>query len=426
MMAECAEGSAITRIHRMWDRARLPAVVLASAICAASIYYILTVGGREQDARLLVLIGLAFVSGPITVRFQSARDGPIVIPQVHPVLFAGALTLEAYNAAIPAMFAGLGRLLYAEPEDRKSVAQIAYIVLKPAIVCTIASSVYAASGGNPIRPYEIVSLLPIFWASLAYAAASALITAVTTLIRQRSTRPTPRKSFVLTAWIVTLVAGWQIAILCALAPSYVLLAPVVTAGIVRFALRSNDWRKLGRDDDKERSADKTTDSWVFVDPSTGLANRRYLEMFLGSELSRADRLQKHVSLVVFDIDGLPRLIESVSRETLDSIVGEIGSILKAGLRDYDVVARYSIGRLAVVLPEIGPEQAFEIAERLHQSLASIKLDGNPVRVSAAIASFPNHASTVEELINSAHRALNRGRFQEPSKVYACEWLEKAS
>jgi len=426
--AECAEGSANTEIRRMWGRARLPAVVLASAICAAAVYYILAVGGREQDARLLVLIGLALLSGPITVRFQSARDGPIVIPLAHPVLFAGALTLGAQSAAVPAMFASLGRLLCAEPEERKSIVQIVYIALKPAIVCAIASSVYITSGGNPTSPYETASLLPVLWAGLAYVAASVLIAVVAGVVEWNLARPNPRTSFVLTSWVVVLVAGWQIAILCALAPSYVLLAPIVTAGIVRFALRNSNRQDFNLSNEKEPAADetKTADSWVFVDPSTGLANRRYLEMFLSNELSRAERLRKQVSLAVFDIDGLPRLLESVDRETLDSVVGEIGSILKSGLREYDVVARYSLGRLVVVLPEIGPEQALEVAERLHQSLESVKMGGDPVRVSAAIASFPDHASTVEELINSAHRALNRGRFQEPSKVYACERLEKAS
>jgi len=426
--SRCAEGSANTVIHRIWGRAILPAVVLASAICAATVYYIVTAVGREQDARLLVLIGLALLGGPITVRFQSARDGPIVIPLIHPVLFAGALTLGVQSAAVPAMFASLGRLICAEPEERKSIVQIAYIVLKPAIVCAIASSVYITSGGNPTSPHETASLLPVFWAGLAYVAASVLIALVAGVVKRNSAQPNQRASFVLTSWIVVIVAGWQIAILCALAPSYVLLAPIVVVGMFRFALRNSGRQSSNLSNEKEPAADetKTADSWVFVDPSTGLANRRYLEMFLSSELSRAERLGKQVSLAVFDIDGLPRLLESVDREKLDSIVGEIGRILKSGLREYDVVVRYSLGRLIVVLPEISPEQAFEVAERLHQSLESVKMGGDPVSVSAAIASFPDNASTVEELINSAHRALNRGRFQEPSKVYACERLEKAS
>ena len=165
----------------------------------------------------------------------------------------------------------------------------------------------------------------------------------------------------------------------------------------------------------------------FIDPSTGLASRRYVEMFLRSEISRSERLAKPVSVAVFDLDGFRALVDSVGQEAIDGALSQIGLALKAGLREYDVVGRYSPGRLIAVLPESSTEQAFEAAERLHASLESMRLGKGPVSLSVGVAAFPDHAAEADGLINSAHHALNTGRASGPgSRVYCCEELEKAS
>jgi len=169
------------------------------------------------------------------------------------------------------------------------------------------------------------------------------------------------------------------------------------------------------------------DEASFVDPSTGLASRRYVEMFLGRELSRSDRLGDPVSVAVFDLDGFRGLVDEVGQDAIDKALGEVGIGLKAGLREYDVVGRYSDGRLIVVLPESSADQAFEAAERLHESLGSLRLGKKPVSVSVGAATFPDHASDADGLINSAHHALNTGRASgTESRVFCCEELDKAS
>jgi diguanylate cyclase (GGDEF)-like protein len=132
-------------------------------------------------------------------------------------------------------------------------------------------------------------------------------------------------------------------------------------------------------------------------------------------------------VAVFDLDGFRGLVDEVGQDAIDKALGEVGIGLKAGLREYDVVGRYSDGRLIVVLPESSADQAFEAAERLHESLGSLRLGKKPVSVSVGAATFPDHASDADGLINSAHHALNTGRASgTESRVFCCEELDKAS
>ncbi|MGC8863187.1 MAG: GGDEF domain-containing protein [Armatimonadota bacterium] len=169
------------------------------------------------------------------------------------------------------------------------------------------------------------------------------------------------------------------------------------------------------------------DEASFIDPATGLASRRYVEMFLSKEISRSERLGKPVSAAVFDVDDFRTLARDAGRDAVDAALGEMGQRLRALLRDYDVIGRYSDGRLVVVLPESSVEQAVEAAARLLGSLGSLRLAGKLMSVSVGLATFPDHASNAEELLNSAHHALNTGRASgSNSRIHCSRTLAKAS
>jgi diguanylate cyclase (GGDEF)-like protein len=166
---------------------------------------------------------------------------------------------------------------------------------------------------------------------------------------------------------------------------------------------------------------ESTDSTSFVDSVTGLANRRYLDTFLGREVGRAQRFSKPVSVAVFNVDGAFKL----PPDAVEQALVEIGKRLTDGLRDYDVVARYSQAKLLVVLPETPTDEALEVTERLRESVASLKVDKTQVNVSVGLATFPEDGSSAEELINAAHHFLNRGKLESPDQVHCPQRLAKA-
>ena len=164
------------------------------------------------------------------------------------------------------------------------------------------------------------------------------------------------------------------------------------------------------------------DSASFVDQATGLANRRYLDMFLQREVGRAQRFGKPVSVAVFNVDGAVTL----PLEVVEQALVQMGERLSPGIRDYDVVARYAQARLVAALPEAPFDEALEVTERLRESMSSLSAGKTQISVSVGLATFPEHGATAEELINAAHYFINRGKLENPDKVHSHQQLAKAS
>jgi diguanylate cyclase (GGDEF)-like protein len=165
---------------------------------------------------------------------------------------------------------------------------------------------------------------------------------------------------------------------------------------------------------------------IYVDQPTGLASRRYLTMFLAREINRSQRARSAISVAVFDVDAYQDLEQQAGAGAINLALADLGARLKSALREYDLVARYAPGRLALVLPETEARGAEEVVERLHGLATSVCVNGRPLSVTVGISTFPDHGASAEELINSAHRALNRGKFEAANTVHTLDGLKKAS
>lgn len=398
--------------------------MLVAACCAGLVFICVALTDPELEWRLLALVALAFALSPVSAELRSrSKPASITIPFVHSVMFAGAIALGPACAALPGAFAGTAKLFF-DPTERRPVSQVLYAVLKPAAVCSGAAFVYVAMGGDAALPHRTDSFVPMLLAAAAYVSLSAVFVGLADCAHPSSGTERPRGSVLAVSWALCLAAGYPLAVVYAFAPGWVLLVPAAAAALAHAAFKD-----APAEIEERESADLCpTDSseGEFVDPATGLANRRYLMMFVSREISRAQRSRRPISLAIFDLDESKSLLERHGPESLDDLLALMANCMRSGLRDYDLVARYSNGRLIVALPEAPSETAFEIAGRLHESAASVEIDGKPLEITVGIATFPEHASTAEELVNSAHHALNRGRFTGANRVHSLHELRKAS
>jgi len=410
---------------------RAAAQFLLTALCAAGLLAIgMALVSPDLEWRMLSMAALTFAASPLIAQLRISDDGVSTqAPLAHPMLFASSLALGPVGAALPGAFSGIARLLSDHSRTRPLV-QICYTILKPAVVCASAALAYVGAGGNVLAPQEVSSIVPLVWAAVVYVGVNTLLVGVADGLQGSKSPRASRTPGVVAAWLLCFLAGHALAVLYALAPAYVLLGPAVAVGLVRLALRA----ATGSPDRGKRketgAAPKRTASarrhGEFVDPATGLANQRYLALFLNGEVSRAQRSGKPLSVAIFDVDGFEDLTARAGREAAAGVITDIAGCLKAGLRDYDLVASSSPGRLLAVLPETSAETAFEVSKRLHQSMTSLRVSEEPLSVTVGISTFPEHGSTPDELVNSSHHALNRGRFQAPNQVYSCHKLAKAS
>jgi diguanylate cyclase (GGDEF)-like protein len=165
---------------------------------------------------------------------------------------------------------------------------------------------------------------------------------------------------------------------------------------------------------------------ALLEPKTGLFNSRYFQEITESELDRCRRLERPASVIMADLDHLRDVNNRYGHQAGDAVIRRVAEQLRAGIRTFDVPARFGGEEFAILLPETGKRRARVIAERLRQMVADQEFRAARLgaRASAAaftitlslgVATFPDDAVTAESLIaradQAAYAAKHAGRNQ---------------
>lgn len=174
-----------------------------------------------------------------------------------------------------------------------------------------------------------------------------------------------------------------------------------------------------------------------VDGLTKVYSRGHFDAHLVQEVSRARRHQYQaqnkdrkeppdntkLSLVMIDIDHFKAVNDNYGHQTGDAVLRAVGALLKDCVRTMDIVSRYGGEEFAVVFPETSRADAMMIAERLREGFGEMtcqRPDGSilPVTASFGVATWPDDADDVRELVAAADAALYRAKDSGRDRVVA--------
>jgi diguanylate cyclase (GGDEF)-like protein len=105
---------------------------------------------------------------------------------------------------------------------------------------------------------------------------------------------------------------------------------------------------------------------AITDGLTGLYNHRYLKEHLEQELLRAQRHQLHVAVVMLDIDHFKKFNDTYGHPAGDTILRMIARLLKENIRKIDLAARYGGEEFCLVLVETNKIAAAIAAEKVRR------------------------------------------------------------
>jgi diguanylate cyclase (GGDEF)-like protein/PAS domain S-box-containing protein len=146
------------------------------------------------------------------------------------------------------------------------------------------------------------------------------------------------------------------------------------------------------------------------DSLTGLFNRRYMEESLEREFSRAMRKKTRVAIIMLDIDHFKRFNDTYGHQAGDALLRSLGDLLKRGTRGQDIACRYGGEEFVLVLAEAHLDGAIQRAEILRQQVKQLSVDYagqvlGAVSVSMGVAIFPDHGTTMAEVMRASDQAL---------------------
>jgi diguanylate cyclase (GGDEF)-like protein len=156
------------------------------------------------------------------------------------------------------------------------------------------------------------------------------------------------------------------------------------------------------------------------DPLTGLYNRRYLADTLARELARAGREHYPVAIVLLDLDYFKSVNDAQGHAAGDQRLRRLSELLRSVTRASDLACRYGGDEFLMVLPNSRSDQAAHRAEALRQALSQGQTESSeplpPTSLSAGVAEFPAHGSTLEAVIHAADRALYAAKAAGRNRV----------
>jgi two-component system cell cycle response regulator len=146
-----------------------------------------------------------------------------------------------------------------------------------------------------------------------------------------------------------------------------------------------------------------------TDGLTELNNHRNFQEMLAKEIERTRRYGTSISLLLMDIDHFKRFNDTYGHPVGDLVLKEIAACIRKSIRINDLPARYGGEEFTVILPETNEQGASIIAERIRSTIENhviISLDRElRVEVSIGVASYPLMATTQQQLIDNADKAL---------------------
>ncbi|HKV05707.1 MAG TPA: GGDEF domain-containing protein [Candidatus Acidoferrales bacterium] len=157
---------------------------------------------------------------------------------------------------------------------------------------------------------------------------------------------------------------------------------------------------------------------AMLDPLTGLHNRRYAQERLEAEISRAQRLQSSLTVLMIDLDDFKRLNDRHGHAAGDLALKTFGERLTSAIRGSDLAVRIGGDEFVVLLPECPLGEVQHVLNRLDALEIDVEKQKVSFRFSAGWTDF-RKGETSEQLLQRADHALyveKEARKAQPQPV----------
>ena len=149
------------------------------------------------------------------------------------------------------------------------------------------------------------------------------------------------------------------------------------------------------------------------DGLTGCFNRAHAFATLDSEIRRAKRHKRPLSVIMLDVDDFKGINDNHGHLCGDGVLESIGDTLRRTLRSSDVKSRYGGDEFLVILPETPAEGADQVADHLRRAIERVEYAGRTrpfsLSVSIGVATVLPNETDALALVGRADAALYRDK-----------------
>jgi diguanylate cyclase (GGDEF)-like protein len=161
-----------------------------------------------------------------------------------------------------------------------------------------------------------------------------------------------------------------------------------------------------------------------IDSKTGLFNHKYFKLQFENELSRANRFDRPLAVIMADLDLLRNINNSYGHLAGDEVLMGVAKVLKQSVGEYGLVARFGGEEFAILLPETTLVDAYARAENIRKTIEETEfiiptnIDSLRATMSFGIAGREGSNQKLEDIIHNADAALYRSKLNGRNQVYS--------
>ena len=164
-----------------------------------------------------------------------------------------------------------------------------------------------------------------------------------------------------------------------------------------------------------------------TDALTELYNRRYFLDSLDKEAERANRTKSPFSIISLDLDNLKKINDAYGHSVGDLAIQTVAKVLKNNARAIDTPSRLGGEEFSILLPDSDSKRAFIMAERIREAIENENVEYlGHVTASVGVATYFEHSSNLEELMEMADQAMYRAKINGRNQVQVAKSKDDSS
>lgn len=154
---------------------------------------------------------------------------------------------------------------------------------------------------------------------------------------------------------------------------------------------------------------------------TGLNNVREFKSLFKCLSEKAIERNEKLSLITIDIDCFKSINDIYGHSAGDTVITEVGALLKETCRSFDIISRNGGEEFTVLLIDCSSGQSIEVGERIRKAVENYEFvlpTGKKINItiSVGVSTYPDTVEDVEKLIESSDAALYEAKHTGKNKV----------
>ncbi len=145
-----------------------------------------------------------------------------------------------------------------------------------------------------------------------------------------------------------------------------------------------------------------------TDEATGLFNRRFFDDSAQALFDRAGLDGGTFSVAMFDLDRFGALNKEHGLAFGDEAIVAAAGAFRRVFREKDVLVRYGGDEFTFLLPDTGTDEAVALCSKVCEEIRALRFPSKPglsLTASLGVATYPDHARSLDSLVRAADRAL---------------------